>query len=425
MADSSLADLTPDPRNARRHTERNIAMIADSIREVGAARSIVIDEEGVILAGNATVEAAAAAGIEGVRIIDVEGDELVAVRRTNLSPEQKARLALADNRAAELADGWDLDRLRELSEAGVSLEGLFSQDELDALYAAGGDGGGNTHPDAVAELRATDILPGDLFELGPHRILCGDSTKADDVARLLGGDKPRLMVTDPPYGLAYDPQWREQAGVYGGKPGNRQKHGTVRNDDRADWTEVWRLFPGDIAYVWHAGLTSSQVEASLELAKFESRAQIIWAKDRLALGRGDYHWQHEACWYAVRRGRKGHRTDDRSPSTLWRISSLLDADPPPEQTTVWDIPTREDGGHGHGTQKPVECMARPMRHHHAPEVFEPFSGSGTSIIAATMLGRRCYAIEIDPGYVQMAIDRWQAFTGREAVKVGEAVRVGE
>lgn len=424
MADSSLADLTPDPRNARRHTERNIAMIADSIREVGAARSIVIDEDGVILAGNATVQAAAAAGIAGVRIIDVEGDELVAVRRTNLSPKQKARLALFDNRAAELAEGWDPEVLRQLADDGVALDGLFTQDELDALYSSAGGAGGRTDPDAPVELRPTDIVPGDLFELGPHRLLCGDSRKAEDIDRLLGKGKPRLMVTDPPYGVEYDPSWRAAAGVYGGKPGNLNKRGTVGNDDQVDWTEVWRLFPGDVAYVWHGGLSVSTVQASLELAKFEPRAHIIWAKDRMALGRGDYHWQHESCWYAVRRGKKGGRNDDRSPSTLWRIQTpeALVAEVTPEQTTVWDIPSREDGGHGHGTQKPVECMARPMRHHNAPEVFEPFLGSGTTLIAATMLGRVCYACEIEPAYVQMAIDRWQGFTGRLAVKVGEAVR---
>jgi DNA modification methylase len=129
------------------------------------------------------------------------------------------------------------------------------------------------------------------------------------------------------------------------------------------------------------------------------RAQIIWAKDRLVLSRGDYHWQHEPCWYAVRTGTSVHRTDDRL------------------QTTLWAIPSRDDAGHGHSTQKPVECMARPLRNHHALAVYDPFLGSGTTLIAAEQLSRRCYAIEIAPSYLQIAIDRWEAFTGKTAVKV--------
>jgi DNA modification methylase len=164
------------------------------------------------------------------------------------------------------------------------------------------------------------------------------------------------------------------------------------------------------------------VKVSLKTVGFGLRAQIIWAKDRLVLGRGDYHWQHETCWYAVREGSAGLRNRDRSQATLWRIGTpdpwLVDGVPIPETTTVWEIPAREDAGYGHGTQKPVECMARPMRNHHAPEIYEPFSGSGTTLIAGQMLGRRVYAIEIDPTYVQMAIDRWEAFTGQKATKVG-------
>jgi DNA modification methylase len=203
------------------------------------------------------------------------------------------------------------------------------------------------------------------------------------------------MVTDPPYGVDYDPGWRARVGVNL----NTKKLGTVTNDDRADWTDAWRLFPGDVAYVWHAGLRASLVQESLERAGFIPRAQIVWAKDRLALSRGDYHWQHEPCWYAVRDGGTGHRTDDRT------------------QSTLWSIPARDDAGHGHGTQKPVECMRRPMQNHVPSDVYDPFAGSGTTLMAAEQLGRRCVAIEIEPRYVQVAIDRWEAFTGGTAVKV--------
>lgn len=411
---STLAELTPDPQNARDHGDRNVGTIVSALQEVGAARSIVIDEAGVVLAGNATVEAAKAAGLTKVRVVDVDGDTVVAVRRSGLSADQKVRLALFDNRASELADGWNVEMLEQLRAGGISLDGLWTDQELQALLAAP-DRQGLTDPDQVPARRATTIKAGDLFELGGHRLLCGDSTDPAAVARVLAGAVPLLMVTDPPYGVDYDPTWRAEAGVNK----NRAKMGRVLNDDRADWTPVWKLFPGLVAYVWHGGLKSAVVEASLVAARFEMRAQIVWAKDRLVLSRGDYHWQHEPCWYAVRSGATGKRTADRKQATLWRIAT-----PPahvdevsPEASTVWEIAAREDGGHTHGTQKPVECMARPMRNHLAPEVFEPFSGSGTTIIAAETLGRRCYAIELDPSYVQVAIDRWEAFTGQKAVAI--------
>lgn len=203
------------------------------------------------------------------------------------------------------------------------------------------------------------------------------------------------MVTDPPYGVEYDPQWRAEAGVNK----NTAKLGKVQNDDRADWEPAWRLFPGDIAYVYHDGRKTSTVQQSLERAGFRVRAQIVWAKDRMALSRGDYHWQHEPCWYAVRDGAKGRRTDDRT------------------QTTLWQIPARDDDGHGHGTQKPVECMARPIRNHDCQTVYEPFIGSGTTLIACEQLGRRCRAIEIDPGYVAVALQRWADATGKTPVLI--------
>lgn len=411
-----IKDLVPDPANRRQHNPRNIGMVVDALQQVGAARSIVIDEDNVILAGNGVTEAAAEAGITKLRVIDASGDEIIAVRRSGLSPEQKRQLAIYDNRTGELAS-WNLDQLRLDKDEGLGLQPFWSVEEELALLAQTGTVAGKTDPDSVPDVRVTDIKHGDLFELGSHRILCGDSTSADDVARLLDGVRPALMVTDPPYGVEYDPTWRAKAGVNK----SAKKMGKVTNDDRADWTEVWRLFPGQVAYVWHAGLKSSIVQASLEMAGFDMRSQIVWAKDRLALSRGDYHWQHEPCWYGVRSGEKGLRTPDRSQVTLWRIPiPRTIEDVSSDASTVWEIQSREDGGHTHGTQKPVECMARPMRNHIAREVFEPFSGSGTTIIAAEMQRRRCYAIELEPPYVQVAIDRWEQFTGQKAAKVGAA-----
>jgi DNA modification methylase len=393
-----IKDLVPDPANRRAHNPRNIGMVVDALQQVGAARSIVIDEDNVILAGNGVTEAAAEAGITRVRVVEANGDELVAVRRTGLSAEQKRALAIYDNRTGELAT-WNWEQLSADQAAGLSLQPFWTPEEATALLAKHGVREGQTDPDAIPDERPTSIQRGDLFELGPHRLLCGDATSAADVGRLLGLDRPGLMVTDPPYGVDYDPSWRAEAGVNH----NTKKLGMVTNDDIADWSAAWALFPGHVAYVWHAGLKGNVVHASLMRTGLIPRAQIIWAKDRLVLSRGDYHWQHEPCLYAVRDGAAAHRTDDRT------------------QTTLWTIPARDDAGHGHGTQKPVECMRRPIQNHTIPEIYEPFAGSGTTLIAAEQLGRRCLAIEIEPRYVQMAIDRWEAFSGQKAVKVGEAV----
>jgi DNA modification methylase len=224
---------------------------------------------------------------------------------------------------------------------------------------------------------------------------CGDSTNAEHVADLLQNVQPHLMVTDPPYGVEYDPKWRAQAGINN----NKQKMGEVLNDARADWRDAWALFPGDVAYVWHAGKHGSTVQESLEAADFFIRCQIVWAKDRFALSRGDYHWQHEPCWYAVRNTKTGHWAGDRKQSTLWTIK------------------TRDDNGVGHGTQKPVECMRKPIENNSSPgqAVYEPFSGSGTTIIAAETTSRVCYAMELHPPYVDVAVKRWQQFTGKEAI----------
>jgi len=253
-----------------------------------------------------------------------------------------------------------------------------------------------TDPDDVPEVPETPVTrPGDVWVLGKHRLLCGDSTVATDVETVLGGVKPLLMCTDPPYGVDYDPSWRNVAGA-----AKTKRTGKVLNDDRADWREAWALFPGDVAYVWHGALHAREVIESLEACGFMLRSQIIWAKERLVLSRGDYHWQHEPCAYAVKKTGKGHWAGDR------------------KQTTLWQIPSKDqDATTVHGTQKPVECMRRPIENNSSPgqAVYEPFMGSGTTLIAAEMSGRVCYGIELNPAYVDVAVQRWQQFTGETAV----------
>jgi DNA modification methylase len=258
--------------------------------------------------------------------------------------------------------------------------------------------------DAVPEPPASPVSRyGDLWKLGDHHLLCGNATLTEDVERLLSGVVPRIMPTDAPYGVNYHPAWRNRA--FG--ESNRSV-GEVRHDDQADWRNAWALYPGDIVYLWHAGIKAGVVIASLEACGFEIRSQIIWAKPHFVVSRGHYHVQHEPCLYAVRKGKTAHWQGDRTQTTLWSISNGL---------SQGGVRAPENELTGHGTQKPVECMRRPILNHteRGDAVYDPFVGSGSTIIAAETTGRIAYAIDIDPIYIDTAITRWQRFTGRTAL----------
>jgi DNA modification methylase len=383
--------LVPSARNARTHTDAQVAEIAGSIRAFGFTNPILVGEDGDIVAGHGRLAAARQLRLAEVPVILLKG----------LSELQRRQLMLADNRIA-LNAGWDLEmlslELKDLSGLGVDLStlGFTSQDLAAALTP--GVSSGLTDENDVPELSETAVSrTGDIWYLGPHRIACGDSTDPAVVKALFSTLQPQLMATDPPYGVNYDPAWRHRAGV------NRSgRVGKVRNDERSDWQAAWALFPGSIAYVWHGALHASTVAESLMREGFAIRAQIIWAKERLVIGRGDYHWQHEPCWYAVRK--KGNWTGDR------------------KQTTLWTIPSGgQDAETEHGTQKPVECMRRPLLNNsnRGQAVYDPFLGSGTTLIAAETTGRVCLAVELSPLYVDVAVRRWQAFTGTTATLLAD------
>lgn len=393
IEETPVESVKPYAGNPRRN-ETAVAKVAASIREFGFRQPIVVDEKMVVIAGHTRLAAAKVLGLTTVPVHIAHG----------LSPEKVRAYRLADNRTNEEAE-WDIEKLRSELE-GLKLDGVdlsstgFDEDEIARALAEGGEG--LTDPDEVPEAPARAVtVQGDTWLLGKHRLRCGDSTSATDVEALLAGVKPHLMVTDPPYGVEYDPAWRGEAKSANGKRTSLGVHakGKVLNDDKADWREAWALFPGDVAYVWHAGLFAGVVADSLIASGFKLRSQIVWAKSNFAIGRGDYHWQHEPCWYAVREKATGHYGGDRKQTTLWQISK----------------PAKSESGHG--TQKPVECMKRPIENNSSPgqAVYEPFSGSGTTIIAGEMTGRCVYAMELNPPYVDVAIKRWQDFTGQAAV----------
>ncbi len=387
-----LDELTLDPANARTHDPRNLNAIRSSLERFGQVEPIVVQKStGRVIGGNGRVAVLREMGVGGVDLVEVDVDDLNATA-----------LGIALNRSAELA-GWDDDALgrllAELQQApdfDHSVAGFTDAEITRLLDPVSGE----TDPDQVPEPPVDPVTkPGDLWVLGEHRLLCGDATNAEDVARVLDGELPFQLVTDPPYGVEYDPAWRARSSADGGLGSSVRRTEAVLNDDRSDWRAAYRLFPGDVAYVWHASLHSWDVAEGLLSASLQIRAGIVWAKPSLQISRGHYHWQHEPCWYAVRKGRPAAWCGDRKQSTVWNIARADDT-----------------GSTTHSTQKPVECMERPMRNHGKPGdlVYDPFLGSGTSVIAATRARRRCAGVELDPAWCDVSVDRWENYTGEKA-----------
>ena len=287
--------LRPYARNARLHSDHQVAVLAANMLTFGWTMPCMISDDGELISGHGRILAATKLGLSKIPVM----------RMSHLDEDKRRALRLYDNSVGDLAEWDELNlglEIIDLQTLGFDTDLLgFSPEFLDNLLRAAqgideADNGPTEGEDDIPEPPATPVsVAGDLWELGPHRLICGDSTSADVVGRLLGSVKPLLMVTDPPYGVEYDPSWRNQAGA-----AKTKRTGKVLNDDRADWREAWSLFPGDVAYIWHGALHAATVADSLIAAGFAIRSQIIWAKDRLVLSRGDYHWQHEPCWYAVR-----------------------------------------------------------------------------------------------------------------------------
>jgi DNA modification methylase len=408
--------LLPYVNNARSHPESQIRRLMGSLQEYGLVIPILIGDDNVIVAGHAVAEAAIRLGMETVPC----------VKASHLTEGQRRAFTLAANRLAE-DSSWDneilkTEMLRLRDDFGVNLENTgFLPREIVRLRLDQMDG--KTDEDSLPEQENEPVTRlGDIWILDGHRIICGDCTDPGIVGRLFDGARPHLMVTDPPYGVKYDPSWRNEVSKTKSK-----RTGVVLNDHIDDWREAWKLFPGDVAYIWHAALHAENVAASLRAADFRIRSQIVWAKPNLVLSRSEYHWQHEcclyvlreddgdcpeppgycegyeSCWYAVKEGSKSHWTGDRKSTTLWEIDF-----------------SGQDASTIHGTQKPVECMRRPMINNSEPGelIYEPFLGSGTTMIAAQSVKRLCYAVELNPKYVDIAVRRWQDYTSRSAVLEG-------
>ena len=382
--------VIPYDRNPRLHSEDEAERLAAGILSLGFNKPIEVDETGIILCGHRRRNAAELLGLKEVPVL----------QHSHLSDAEKRAYRIADNKLG-LEGEWEMSLLaaeaEELAAAGLdfSLTG-FDQEELDKIIAQWHREQGEVFPPAQVPPASPVTKPGDLWTLGRHRLLCGDATDSGDLTRLLAGESPRLCITDPPYGVEYDPEWRNEAAEKGLISHAARRVGKITNDDRADWSPVWKLIPSEILYCWYASLFVIPVQSGIESAGFDARSQIIWAKPRFAISRGHYHWQHESCLYAVRKGAEAGWVGDRS------------------QTTLWEVPLDENVEGGHSTQKPVDLMLRPIGNH-SGDVLDPFVGSGSTLIAAESLNRRCFAMDIDPGYCDVVVQRWEEFSGGKAV----------
>ena len=409
---TTLADLVPDPANRRVHSERNLAMVREALETVGTARSIVIDETNTILAGNGVTAAATAAGLTKVRIVESDGDEVIAVRRRGLTDEQKRALALYDNRTAELAT-WDADQLKADLTAGLDFAPWFTDTELQALIGPDVKAG-LTDPDAVPAVRVTNIQRGALFALGRHRLLCGDATDADDVARVMGEEQASMSVTSPPYPDAEMWEKTSKELIRVGNEGMAQSQRVLSLGGVLCWntSDIPRGQKGV------ACNPARDTLLALDLG-FTKRAEIVWEKGLSYL---PPPWNtrrptvpnvtHELILVFFNGERIPRETDGHLgvEALAWN------------RETVWKISPAKATDEGHIAPFPIELPRRCCELFSLTDdvVYEPFAGSGTTLIAAEQLSRVCRAIEIEPVYCQVTIDRWEAFTGQRAVKVGGA-----
>ena len=391
--------LIPYARNARTHSDEQIAQIAASIAEFGFTNPILIGADGVIVAGHGRLAAAQRLGMQEVPVIKLD----------HLSPIQRRALVIADNRIAENA-GWDEELLRvelqalKLDDFDLSLTGFDADALADLMEGGDGEDAGNTDDDAVPEVSETPIsLTGDVWRLGSHRLLCGDSTLAQSYTQLLQGEQVDMVFTDPPYNVNYANTAKDKM---------RGKNRAILNDNLGDgfYDFLLSALTPTIASckgAIYVAMSSSELDV-LQSAFREAGGKwstfVIWAKNTFTMGRSDYQRQYEPILYGWPEGGKHHWCGDRDQSDVWQIKK----------------PHKNDL---HPTMKPVELVERAIRNSSRPgnSVLDPFGGSGTTLIAAEKSGRKAFLIELDPKYVDVIVRRWQDWTGKLATRESDGV----
>lgn len=397
-----IAQLEHDPNNLKVHNPRNIGVIGDLLQDVGAWRSIGIDENNRVMMGNGVVEAAQERGFRRVLVVESDGETLVAVRRSGLSEDMKIRAAIGDNRSSELST-WDKDKMVALLAAGSNaLSSFWNRGELARMLPAA-ISTGLTDPDAVPDDEdlppQIEVSAGEIFALGRHRLMCGDSTRHSDVLALMDGVIADGMWTDPPYGVGYVGKTSEQL--------------EIANDDIGDPAALARLLdaafvganlvlaPGSPIYVAHpCGRNALVFGKAFMDAGWLLHEDLVWVKDAMVLGHSDYHMKHEGVFYGWKTGKAHPWVSDRTKVSVFEFAKPA---------------ASED----HPTMKPVELITDMLGNNFAGEgvIFEPFSGSGSTLIACEQLGLTFRGIELSPIYAHRSIARWECFTGQKAEKV--------
>ena len=430
-----IDQLRPDPANPRRISDEELDSLERSIRQFGFVAPVLArKEDSTVIGGHQRLVAARRLGLATVPVtyldLSIEQARLLNLALNKISgswDEQLLARLLADLQSSPSVDislsGFGEDEIKDLLR---SLETREKRERVESFDLA----------EALEEARrAPRSKVGDLWVLGDHRLLCGDATDPAAVARLLDGAEPKLLATDPPYGVSYDASWRD--GVYnalgpaekpymridgqpegedatgapGGVRGRRAggRNTSISGDTRADWSGAFELVPSlAVGYIWHAGVHAGEVAEGLERIGFEIVSQVIWDKGLFAMGRSWYHWSHEPCWVVRKKGAKVRFLGTRDQATIWRV-------PSPKMIMGGSSEPRLD----HPTQKPLVLFETPIRNHlrSGEALYEPFAGSGTALIAAERTGTCAYAMEIDPIYVEVALRRWERFAGSTAERI--------
>jgi site-specific DNA-methyltransferase (adenine-specific) len=385
-----VGSLVLDPTNARKHDQKNLEAIKGSLAKFGQQKPIVVTADNVVIAGNGTLEAAKALGWENIDI-----------HRTVLKGAEAMAYALADNRTAELAD-WDDEILKEQIGA-LAMDGWDVGDfgfDLDDFDLDAGGTEGKTDPDDVPEVEENKfgVSRGQIWQIGEHRLMCGDSTSKEDVDRLMGGNLADVWITDPPYNVDYVGKTKDSLKIENDMMSNENFRSFLIE---AFSSAVQSIKPGGVFYIWHADSEGLNFREACFKVGLKVRQCLIWCKDVMVMGRQDYHWKHEPCLYGWKDG-AGH---------LWAADR--------KQTTILNFarPKRNDI---HPTMKPVDLIEYQIKNNTKGKdlVLDTFLGSGSTLIACEKTGRKCYGMEIDPHYCSVIIERWQNFTGKEATRLG-------
>lgn len=415
-----IDDITPYDRNPRRN-DQAVDAVAASIEEFGFKVPIVVDQDGTIIAGHTRLKAAMRLGMRQVPVIVAD----------DLTPEQVRAFRLADNKVAELAE-WDWDLLADELE-GISIDmepfGFDADFDVETGEPEAVEDGYDAEPPEVPTSKA-----GEIYRLGDHILIVGDSTESETIARAMDaledGADADLLLTDPPYNVDYTGKTDEALKIDNDSFGDSEAFTGFLAD--AMGAAIERVKPGGAFYVWYASWFSRELFEAAQRAGLRVRQVIVWNKSVFALGRQDYQWKHELCLYGWRDGAAHYFVDDRTLTTVWDYPDGWEPDKAKKaelvefaksalralQPDVWDC-EKPSASRLHPTMKPIPLMARSIINstRRGEIVLDPFGGSGSTLIACEQLGRRCVTVELDPHYADVIIDRWEQYTGREAVRV--------